>query len=148
MSNALFDTYATDSDMEVSGKWVYPTGEPTDDNPRPPAFKIARAGGANKKYVRAQAVHMKPYTAIFRGTNAMTPEKLDIVNDVAKKCFFDAILIDWKNVQNKEGEFVPFNRENAEDLMKQLPALFEFLLGEAQAIGTFNPASVEDEAGN
>lgn len=148
MSNVLFDTFKTDQNMEVSGKWIYPAGEPTESNPNPPAFRIARAGGANKRYTKTQAALMKPHLALFRSTKDITPERMDIINDIARKCFFEAILLDWKDVQNEKGETIPFSREAAESLMKQLPALYDFLMGESQSLSTFNPATVEDEAGN
>lgn len=148
MSNVLFDTFQTDQNMEVSGKWIYPAGEPTESNPTPPAFKLARAGGANKRYTKVQAALMKPHLALFRNSKDITPERMDLINDIARKCFFDTLLLDWKNVQSKSGEVIPFSREAAEDLMKQLPALYDFLMGESQALSTFNPTTVEDEAGN
>lgn len=147
MTNALFSLFKTDADIEVSGKWVYPAGEPTEDNPNPPAFKIARAGGANKKYMNAQAALLKPHRALLR-TNDISPEKLAVMDSVAKKCFFETILLDWKDVPNSKGEIIPFSRANAEDMMKQLPALYEFLMGEAQSIGTFSGADTEEDAGN
>lgn len=148
MTNLLFETFETDTNMESTGKWVYPAGEPTESNPNPPAFKIARAGGANKRYSKAQATYMKPHLALFRNSKDITPERMDLINDIAKKCFFDTLLLDWKDVQNKKGETVTFSRENAEALMKQLPNLYDFLMGESQALSTFNAGSVEDEAGN
>lgn len=147
MSNVLFDTFKTDAEMETTGKWVYPAGEPTESNPNPPAFKIARAGGANKKYGKVQAALMKPHRALFRSSE-ISPEKLDTINEIAKKCFLEAVLIDWKDVPNSKGEIIPFSRANAEDMMKQLPALYDFLMGEAQNLSTFNPGSTEDDAGN
>lgn len=148
MTNPLFAAFQTDQNMEVSGKWVYPAGEPTESNPNPPAFKLARAGGANKKYNKVQAALMKPHLALFRNSKDITPERMDLINDIAKKCFFETLLVDWKDVQNKDGVTVAFSREAAEDLMKQLPALYDFLMGESQALSTFNPTTVEDEAGN
>lgn len=148
MTNLLFDTFMTDQNLESAGKWVYPAGEPTESNPNPPAFKLARAGGANKRYAKAQAAYMKPHLALFRNSKDITPERMEIVNDIAKKCFFETLLLDWKDVQNQKGETVPFSRENAELLMKQLPNLYDFLMGESQALSTFNSATVEDEAGN
>jgi hypothetical protein len=148
MSNVLFDTFETDTNVEVTGKWVYPAGEPTEANPNPPAFKIARAGGANKRYTKVQTMLMKPNMALFRNSKDITPERMDLINEIAKKCFFETLLLDWRDVKNKQGEVVPFNRENAESLMKQLPNLYDFLMGESQALSTFNSATVEDEAGN
>lgn len=148
MNNALFSTFKTDTDIEVSGKWVYPVGEPTDSNPKPPAFKIARAGGANKKYTNKQTQYLKPHQALLRNVKDMTPERMDLLADIAKKCFFDAVLLDWENVFNEQGEPVPFNRANAEDLMKQLPALYEQLNSDALSLSTFNISTPEDEAGN
>lgn len=147
MTNPLFSAFKTDTDMETSGKWVYPTGEPTESNPNPPAFKIARAGGANKRFTKTQAALMKPHRILFRNSE-ITPEKLEIINDIAKKCFLETVLLDWKDVMDASGKPVDYSRAAAEDLMKQLPALYDHLMGEAQSLSTFNPASVEDDAGN
>jgi hypothetical protein len=148
MTNILFDAFKTDSDKEVTGVWVYPAGEPTESNKTPPAFKIARAGGANKKFNKVQAALMKPNMALFRNSKDITPERMEIIKDVAKKCFFEAVLLDWRNVFDSNNLSFPFNRENAETLMSQLPDLYEYLMGEAQAMSSFNPTSVSDEAGN
>lgn len=148
MTNALFSTFKTDTDVEVTGKWVYPVGDPTDDNPNQPGFKIARAGGANKKYTRVQQNYMKPHQAILRNLKDLTPERLDLLSDITKKCFFDAVLLDWKNVFNEKGEAIPFTRANAEDLMKQLPALYEQLNSDAASLSTFNISTPDEDAGN
>lgn len=145
MTDILYSLFQTDEDAETSGKWVFPAGEGDDK----PAFKIARAGGANKKFNKLQTSLLKPHAALFRNSGrGLSNEAIEIAAAVAKQCFMETVLLDWKNVKDTSGTVLPFSKENAEMLMKKLPALYDFLMSEAQAIQTFNSASLEDESGN
>lgn len=141
----IFDLFASNTDREVTGTWVYPAGEYEDA----PAFKIARAGGANKKFDNLQRAGMKPFQRLIQAqARNITPEVVEKINEVNKKAFIGACLLDWKNVFDKDGSQVPFSLEAAERFMNQLPALYDELFGYANSIATFQDADIETDSGN
>jgi hypothetical protein len=143
----LLAVFGSDENLESEGTWVFPMGEAEGM----PAFKIARAGGANKKYLKLQRGLMKPYSALFRkAANGMTQEVIDITMKITRQCFLETCLLDWKNVSIEKGKLLEFNAANADLLMSKAPALYDELLGQAQVAQTFNTAmsAIEDEEGN
>jgi len=145
MTNPLYDLFNSDKSTESEGKWVYPAGEGKDL----PAFKVARAGGSNKAFTKAQMANLKPNQRLIQA-NAKnpSPEVLEIIQKAQKDSFVTACMMDWKNVQSVDGTPLSFSKENAKMLMDKLPDLYDFLYDAANSITTFQAEDVADEAKN
>lgn len=143
--NPLFASFDSDTNLEVNGAWLYPVGE----FDGAPAFKVARAGGANKAFEKAQMSGMKPHRQLIQASaKNPTPEALTVIKDVTMRSFIDHCMKGWKNVKNKEEVEVPFSKEAAADFFKQLPDLYESLIGDAQNLLTYQTDDVEQDSGN
>jgi hypothetical protein len=143
--NPLKALFNSDKDVEVNGKWVYPAGE----FEGAPAFLVARAGGANKAFDKSQMAGLKPHRQIIQA-NAKSPstEALSIIREVTMRSFVDTCLKGWKNVMNDKDETVEYSKENAVALFKQMPDLYDMLLGDAQSLSTFQSDDREADSGN
>ncbi len=137
--------YSSNSEKETAGVWVFPAGEGDGS----PAFKIARAGGANKAFEVEQMKALRPYQKLIQA-NSKKPsaEVMDLIKKTTKDTFIKTCLLDWRNVKNSKGETVPFSKEKAKAMLEQLPELYEELLGQSQALATFQDDEIEADAGN
>lgn len=141
----VFSFYKTNANKELDGKWVSPIGE----YEGAPEFKIARAGGANKKFDNLQANLLKPYQRQIQANINNLPDELKkLINEKNKEAFIATCLLDWKNIENAEGKVIPFSKEAAKDLFSQLPDLYTDLFGYAMQIATFQDEEVAAEVGN
>jgi hypothetical protein len=141
----VFSFYKTNTARETEGVWVKPMGE----YEGAPEFKIARAGGANKKFDNLQANLLKPYQRqIQANINSMPEELKKIIQDKNKEAFIATCLLDWRNIENTDAKIIPFSKEQARDLFNQLPDLYTDLFGYAMQIATFQDTEIEAEAGN
>lgn len=66
---------------------------------------------------------------------------------IAMRAFCKVILVDWKNAYDDEGNVIPFNEQNAIDLMEDFPDLYEFISTEAADPNNFDQPSMEDDEG-
>lgn len=141
----VYGMFETNPDKEKGGVWVYPLGE----DEGAPAFKVARAGGANRKFMDLQTAKLRPYQRLITAqSKSMSPELQETVMKAVREAFAKTCMVDWKNVTDKKGAAMPFNEENAEKLLTELPALYEELLSAAQNLASYQDEQIEEEAGN
>lgn len=136
---SLYDQYATDAKKEVEGVEV--TFPPNEDG-SVPTFVLAATSKANQKYAKALEQATKPYR---RNMDAMKPETAEALY---KDVFVKTVLKGWKNVRDRDGNDLPFSRENALKLFEDLPRLYDDLNSRAGSIDLFREAQREEEAGN
>lgn len=114
-------------------------------------FKIARAGGGNKKFGRILAAKMKPYRRLIQEDR--------LPDAVAQKLLYEAvaegILLGWGSKAHGEGkmvgrtgEAIEFSREAAVALFEALPDLFQDLYSQAQRVALFRSEEEATDAGN
>lgn len=136
----LKEHFAVAPDKEVQGVWVFPMG----DEEGAPAFRIARAGGANKAFTTAAGKAMKPYgPSIQKGAQNLDPATLELIKTLNFKVFVEHCVKDWKNVDVGEGD-IPFSKDAATQLLNDLPELFEKLFTEASEMTNFRPDTGAD----
>jgi hypothetical protein len=152
MSFNLFQELQTDPSLESGGVWVWPYGPETmNDQPTTnPGFKIARMGGANSKFEKANIAYLRPYRHLLRAQGKQMDENvLKLVRDCAKKAFLDTCLIGWKNLYAKDGVTqIEFSRAAAEKLFAEVPQVYTDLEERASDLKSFQPDDVEADAGN
>ena len=138
---SLFKQFGTNKEAEQAGIWI--EYGPNDDGTIP-AFKIARAGKSNKKWLKTVERLTKPHRrAMELGTIA--PE---LAEKIMREVFVDSVLTDWRNILDKDGNPLQFNAQNALALFESLPELYDDLNEKAGKAASFREEEVEAEAKN
>lgn len=133
--SGLYDLYATDKAAEKEGVWVA-KGDAQ--------FKLARMGGANGRYQRDLTQVMKPH---LREAQLGLMDNA-VAEALLQKVFIDTVLLDWKNVAGADGAELPFNKENATKLLKDLPDLYLELRESASNYASFRASTLETAVKN
>lgn len=138
---SLYNQFATNKEAEVEGVEVQ-YGANADGSI--PSFRISRMSKVNKKYTKALERATRPHR------RAIELETMN--NDLAERLFMgvfvDTVLLGWNNVQDRDGNNIAFNRENALKLFEDLPELYDDLQEKAKKASLFREESLEGEAGN
>lgn len=121
-------------------------------------IKLARAGGANKAFQKAAEREFRPHRqAIERGVI-----DIDMTNDLLKKVYAETIVLGWRGVLDpktitygadgepdfSQAKELPFSKENALYLFRELPELFNDLKEQAENAANFRHEQVKADAGN
>lgn len=111
---SLKNKFKTDAAAAVEGVWF--EYSPNADGTIP-AFKLARVGKQNKKYV----LLMRAIGEKYAGANGLadfSSLSYEASEQVALELFIDSILVDWRNIQPEDdGKALAFTRENAMALL-------------------------------
>lgn len=133
---SLYDHYGTDGNQERSGASVELYGT---------VFKLARAGGQNKAYAKSLNVKTRSYRRGNKLATRLSDEKsLEIMREV----YAEAIVLGWDKVVDRDGNEMPYSRENCIKLLTDLPDLFDDIRAAAEERATFQHEVMEEEAGN
>jgi hypothetical protein len=145
---SLFKQFKSDEDLEKNGillEYGYvdgPDGKP--DLTRPICIRIARAGGANSKFAKRFDIKTKPYR---RQIQTETIDK-DIADKVMREVYAETVVLGWENVQDEQGNDIPFSVPNCVDLFERLPGLFSDIQEQSQRAVLFRSAVREVDSGN
>ena len=140
---SLYKQFATNTEKEIEGIEVQMTEAENDDGSIP-TFVVSRMGKSNKRYSKALEAATRPYRRqIELGT--MNNDKAE---EIFLGVFVDTVLKGWKNVRDESGADVPFTKQTATKLFKDLPEVYERLQEEAKLSANFREASLEEEAKN
>lgn len=126
MSKAnLFNLFKTDTNLEESGIW-YEISEGT-------KFLIRRLGGNNTRLKAAYAKYYKSKARLIESGQLPDEEAKTLMY----KVFIDTCLADWEGVTDEDGNDLECTPENALDLFKKLPELYNALNEEANKVGNY-----------
>jgi hypothetical protein len=140
---SLYKQFATNSEKEMEGVEVQMTEAENDDG-SVPTFIVSRMGKSNKRYSKALEAATRPYRRqIELGT--MNNDKAE---EIFLGVFVDTVLKGWKNVRDESGADMPFTKQTATKLFKDLPEVYERLQEEAKLSANFREVSLEEEAKN
>jgi hypothetical protein len=107
-------------------------------------IKIARAGGANKKYTKAIERMARKYRRQIQLST--------LAEDVAKKLWIniyaETIVLNWKGVKDENGKKLSFSKDNCVKLFTDLPDLFADIQAQAQNLDLFRNEIREIDAKN
>lgn len=147
---SMFDQFETDTFLESDGIWI-DYGE----------FRVlvARAGGANKRYLSYAENKTKPFRrAIQAGTMPEERSKALLYDIYAKTIVLDWQIADgedkdgltkWKKgIHKKGGGVLDVTPDNIVLTFKLLPALFLDLQQSAESIALFRKEEMEADAKN
>ncbi len=124
--------FAFDKELETEGRWV--------DEVEGLRLKIARLN--NPKYKAFIRKHGK---VISRANGRMDFEAAD---DVAKKAFSRYILLGWENLQNSEGEDIPYSSEKALELLTEYDEFYTMVTEHATDAEAYKLNAMESDVGN
>ena len=140
---SLYKQFATNTDKEIEGIEVQMTEAENEDGSIP-TFVVSRMGKSNKRYSKALEAATRPYRRqIELGT--MSNDKAE---EIFMGVFVDTVLKGWKNVRDENGAELPFNKQSATKLFKDLPEVYERLQEEAKLSANFRDVALEDEVKN
>lgn len=138
---SIFNDFETDRKAETEGVWVE-YSENKDGTVC--AFKVSRMAKSNKKYAKALERATKP----VRRQIELKTLKDEKAEDLFLQVFVETILLDWKNVQTRDGSEIPFTKEKALEVMTALPDLYDDLQEKAKEMSLFRQEVLEEEAKN
>lgn len=92
------------------------------------SFRVARMGPANKRWLKKFDRLSKPHRRAAQ-VGALSPEK---GREIMVKSLAGTVVLDWRNVEDRDGNPLPFSEENCIKLLTDLPDLYADLVEQAQ----------------
>jgi len=131
--SSIYETFDTDRSAEETGiKLNY--GEFS--------ITIARAGGANKRFLKMLERRLEPHQrAIQAGLMDET-----LARKIVAECFAECVVLGWDGVTNRAGEPIAYSKDACIALLLDLPDLFEELREQAMKTSNFRRAAREADA--
>lgn len=133
---ANIEKIKTDISKETDGAWVpFVLGI---------ELKIARAG--NPKYKECIRKLVVPVTDSIRDESLTKDEFVDILIKARAK----TILLDWKNLDDKDGNPIPYSAAKAEEFFRdpELQDFYKFVVATSESSADFKKALIEDAEKN
>ena len=142
---SLYKQFETDQDLEQKGI-IIDYGE----------FRVtvARAGGSNKRFAKLLEARTKPFKRAIQA-ETMDP---DMAIDILRRVYAEAVILNWETKVKKKfvsgieakggGGLLPFNADNVDLTLKNLPDVFIDLQSQAGKSSLFLTTLREDSAGN
>lgn len=140
----MYDQFATDPDLEKQGIYLEYSGF---------RVKVARAGGANKKFLKAVEARTKPFRrAIQTGT-----ADRDQLADQVREAFAETVVLGWEvaqggewvsGIEQPDGSIAPFTVDAVKDALRALPELYDDLQEQAAKVALFRKDLLQADAGN
>lgn len=146
----MYEMYESDPILEQEGIWA----DYGDFR-----VKLARAGGANKRYAQYTEKRTKPYRRAIQ--SGALPEERGRV--LLIDIYAEAVILDWevstgqddnndtiwqRGIHARDGSIMDFNKPNVVKTLKALPNLFQDLQDTAQAATAYHKEDLEEDSGN
>ena len=138
---SLFDQFKTDQLRETKGI-LLEYGANADGTII--GIRIARAGGANKRFEKRMEGETKP---IRRQIQNETIENAAVLK-MMHKVWAETVVLGWENVQEEDGKVIPFSVSACIDLFERLPDLFLDIREQSQRMALFRVEVLEGAAKN
>lgn len=135
----LYDRYGTSKDMEENGVWV-PFGEGTE-------LLLARI--KSQRSLTAKRAAEKPYREVLRTAARLGKEVADdIQSRIALDWLVSGVVLDWKEVSDRNGNMVTFSPDNAREIFGDLPDFLDEVVSAASNQSTYQDNADKDSVGN
>ncbi len=138
---SIFKTFKNDEKLEQEGILIQ-YGE--NSKGAMEAFRIARAGGTNQRFLKAMERATKPYKRQIQ-TDSIDPK---VSKRLYMESFVDTVLLGWENIEDEDGNAIEYSRDNALALFTKLPDLFLDLSAQATNQALFRAEVREADSGN
>jgi len=124
--------FAFNKELEVEGRWV--------EEIEGLRLKIARLNNPPyKAYIR------KNGRRISKANGRMD---FDAADEIAKKAFSKFILLGWENLQDDEGNDIPYSSEKALELMTEYDEFYSMITEHASNAEAYKQNEMESDSGN
>lgn len=137
----LYSQFKSDENVEKDGLFLE-YGD--NSHGQPMRIRIARAGGSNVQFGKSFERHSKPYKRLLQIGQMEEEQNRRLMLNV----YLDAVIKGWENVEDREGNPLPFSRVNAETILTDLPDLFQDIMVQAGNAALFRETINEDDSGN
>lgn len=139
----LYSSFKTDNVAEREGKWFDLVNFPNKDG-TVPGFLMARMHENNPAYLTAMERISKDMQQAIT-LDALTEET---ARPVMRKVFVDVVLLNWRNVylDDEQSDALVYTKAAADQLMTELPDLYQLLTTEAKKLGNFKQLQLEETA--
>lgn len=107
-------------------------------------IRIARAGGANVAFNKRMQVLFKPHQRAL-SSNTMDP---DLLRELVQRAYAETVVKDLENFEDRDGNPIPYSKENVVKLFKDLPALWADVQRAADDWTLFKKDLLEEAAKN
>ncbi len=138
---SLYSTFKTDPKLEREGV-LLEYGE--DSQKRPVTIRVSRAGGSNVLFQKRLEAAVKPYRRQIQ-LDVMDTKQLE---RIVRQVFAETVVLGWENVEDKDGNPLPFTVDNCVKLFTDLPDLYADVQAQAQSAALFRETIREADAGN
>ena len=131
-----YELFKTDEKFEVEQGVTLDYGE----------FKIriARAGGANKRFGKLLNTRLKPHRRQME-TDTMD-EKVAL--KIMIETYADTIVLGWEGVKDETGKIMVYSKENVIKLFTDLPELFRDVQRQADNVALFRAEELAEDSKN
>lgn len=136
MNKSIYDKFGTDKKAEQEGI-VLDYGDGME-------IRIARAGGSNTKFEKAVQQKMRKY-GLQAKHDLLEPEQQ---REIFREVLAETVVLGWDGMYDRDGEEIPFDKENCIQLFKDLPDLFDDVLEQSRKSSLFKQSVLEQEQGN
>lgn len=139
--SGLYSQFKTDESVEKEGLLLEYGPNSKGD---PIRIRIARAGGSNVAFVKSFERHSQPYKRLIQ------LGQMDEANNrrLMLNVYLDSVVKGWENVEDEEGNPLPFSRDNATKLLTDLPDLFGDIMTQAANATLFRETIDGVDSGN
>lgn len=132
----IYEKFGTDKQLEQEGI-VLDYGDGLE-------LRIRRAGGSNQRFEKVTQQKFRKYDRLVKNDLLET----DQMREVMREVLAETVVISWKGVTDREGNELPFTKENCIQLFKDLPDLFDDVLEQSRKASLFKQTILEEEAKN
>ena len=139
---SLYEAYETDPKLEKEGVHIE-VG--TTKKGEVATIRVRRAGGANQMFSKVFEQKSKPYRRLLEIPGAIDPA---IQEKLMREVYADSIVVGWENIEDRQGNPIPFSKENVIKLFAELPELFKRVVRESQDMAVYRTEVREAESGN
>jgi hypothetical protein len=132
----VYDLFGTDKDAETRGVWIHFGGGI--------GVHVRRSGGGNKDFkMKLERLHREKKRQLDLGVlddDDLRPEMVDL--------YASTVLIGWKGITGPDGKEIPFNKQNAVQVLMDLPEFFDEIRTESGRIENFRSLTAEETGKN
>lgn len=138
---SLYKQFKTDNNLEKEGILLE---YGTNSQGNPICIRVARAGGGNVAYAKRMEARVKPYRRQIQNETMETA----LVERILKEVYAETVVLGWENVEDENGNPLPFTTENCIKLFDDLPDLFKDIQEQSQRAALFREELREADAKN
>jgi hypothetical protein len=123
--------FAANTENAVEGVWEDIDG-----------LRLLIARFNNPEYLKLIRKYAKPLT------RSRKQVKMETAEDIAIRAMSEAILLNWENLEDEDGEPIPYSQKKAYELLKEHRDFYEMVLEISRDTERFVEADREEDEGN